>query len=388
MTDPSSQVVPPARPTGRPVDAIDVVVLGAGLTGLSAALAVAAAGADVAVFATRPDPSTHEATALGILEASYPGGPGQIVERSGGGRATALWLAAAETLAATTGLLTTEQATIRTVARRSASRERIATDTGWLTDRGFAAAARELDGLLVMETGGHLTDPSDLVATVRKEAIAAGAAVYEDTGALAASRHTTGYQILTTEGKTTAATVIVTGGGQEGTPSFGPMARRRDTYGFAAVDDGSVSAAMGAAAVVQSLDGVVVRRFGNERIAVSCRRGVPAGTSPQRGAPMVAAMAERLVPGIASLEAQDAWTTTSHGTDDGIPVVWRADGMWFVAGHGADALIPAIAVGSHLGELIGGVRTQTVFASVLTRSRLPRRSAGRFGAFVTRRLAP
>jgi hypothetical protein len=57
--------------------------------------------------------------------------------------------------------------------------------------------------------------------------------------------------------------------------------------------------------------------------------------------------------------------------------------MWFGGGYNGDAIVPAMALGSQLGDVLAGTRAQSIFAGIAPPKM--RRSKGRLGAAIERR---
>lgn len=369
----------PLGPATPAPDHIDVAVIGGGLTGLALARAVSAAGGDVAVFEMDHIGSGSTRHSLGVLTAHYPGGPSAVMRRVGGGKATALWLAADAALRDIPGLVDTEPVAIETRPTRRNPAERLARDAAWLQERNFEATYRAEDSTLL--TTGAVVDPLEL-------ALAFGDAVEKEGGTLAQgvtvtslSRHTTGYQVLSTAGKTTANAVIVATGArhsQRGVHAPGPIVLAADRYGVIVQTEEPVVAAT----PVIRTGALTVRRLSPTSFMIAGHVGLSSGLGADQGAQRLVDVALTKLPELGQMRIAHSWVAPVGLTADGIPHVWRTDGIWFAGGYNGDAPVAAVAVGTELGDVLSGARTQTIFAGV-TPPRRPRRS-GRMGAALER----
>lgn len=360
-------------------DRIDVAVIGGGLTGLAVARAVSAAGGDVVVFETDRIGSGSTRHSLGVLTAHYPGGPSTVMRRVGGGKATALWLAAEAALRDTTGVVDCEPVAIATRSTRRNPADLLERDAAWLRERNFEASYRTEDGTLL--TTGALADPVELV-------LAFGDAVGKENGILAEgvtvtslSRHTSGYQVLSTAGKTTADAVVVATGArhtQRGVHSPGPIVLSTDRYGVIVHTEHSPAVTT---PVVRS-GALTARRLGPATFMIAGHVGLPSGRNADEGARRLVELASTRLPDFGALRIVHAWVAPVGLTADGIPHVWRTDGVWFAGGYNGDAPVAAIAVGTELGGVLSGTRTQTIFAGVTPPRR--RRRVGRMSAALER----
>ena len=382
----------PDRPEGddgTPIpDEVEIAIIGGGLTGLATARTLAISGASVAVFEAERVGSGATGASLGVLSVDYPGGPNALLQRVGGGITTALWLAAQEAMTLVAGIASMEPAVVRTVAPRRRDHETLRRDVRWLTDRGFAVRiGDDLSLRAVIDDTACVVNPLELADAFRRDVIEAGGIICEDVATLSVSRHTGSYQVLSAAGKTSADVVIVATNGaarHAGVPDPGQTLRETDAYGFTTVDDGAVTTAMAGADVLRSVAGLMVRRTAQGRVLVGGQRGLASGLDPTAAAVVLRTMAARLIDGIGDVPIESAWSAPIGLTGDRMPHIWRVDGMWFGGGYNGDALVPAIAVGTQLAEMLAGARSQTVFSDIAAPVRRLRPSPGRVAARLDR----
>lgn len=358
---------------------IDVAVIGGGITGLAVARAVAGAGGSVVLFESSRIGSGSSRHSLGVLSAHYPGGPGVVMERVGRGKATALWLAALQSMTDAATIIDGSPAEIVTTATRRRSRESLERDAMWLAERGIDASV-DASGL---RTSGVLVDPLELVLGLGDAVEKEDGTICEGVTVTSLSRHTTGYQVLSTAGKTTAAAVVVAAGArqsQRGVHAAEPFVIAADRYGaLLQVDD-----AAGIQAEVVRAGSLTVRTLDDRRLMIAGHLGIPSGLSPEEGAGRLVDRFGTRFGGTAVTRVLRSWVASVGLTADRIPHVWRNDGIWFAGGFNGDAPIPAMAVGTELGEVLAGTRTQTIFAGVTPPRRT--RRPGRLGASLERLL--
>ncbi len=170
---------------------------------------------------------------LGVLSPHYPGGPSAVMRRVGSGKATALWLAADAALRDVSTLVDADRTGIVTRPTRRNPTDLLERDAAWLRERNFDATYRADAQTLV--TGGVLVDPLEVAlafgdAIIEKE----GGVVGQGVTVTSLSRHTGGYQVLSTIGKTTADAVVVATGArhtQRGVHAPGRVVLAADRYG-------------------------------------------------------------------------------------------------------------------------------------------------------------
>lgn len=371
----------PVRGTPPPVpDRVDVAVIGGGLTGLALGRAISAAGGDVIVFEADRIGSGATRHGLGILTPHYPGGPSAVMRRVGGGKATALWLAVAAAAHDSSTVIDGGPTDIVTRPSRRSPPDILEHDAAWLRERNFDATYRSDTETLV--TGGTLVDPLELALALGDAIEKEGGGVGEGVTVTSLSRHTRGYQVLSTSGKTTADAVVVATGArhtQRGVHAPGRVVLAADRYG-AIVHIGMPGALPG---VVRS-GPLTVRPLSADRAMIAAHIGIPSGLGADEGAERLVDLVRTRLPELGELRVVQSWTAPVGLTADGVPHVWRTDGVWFAGGYNGDAPAASIAVGSELGEVLAGRRTQTIFAGVTPPRR--RRRAGRFAAALERRL--
>lgn len=213
----------------------DVAIVGAGLTGLGAALTLARAGRHVIVV---------ERGRVGAGASGINGGqihPGQrrdqrwLEEKVGQTRARALWDYAAEArrwlfeVIEQEAIACAPQRGLITLAHRPALFRDLAADAEHLA-RHYGAShltvveqadlprytgAEGYHGAVFDAEGGHL-DPLALTRGLAAAALAAGARIAEDTPATALARTDAGWRVATPRGDIHAASLIVTGDGNNG----------------------------------------------------------------------------------------------------------------------------------------------------------------------------
>ncbi len=169
--------------------------------------------------------------------------------------------------------------------------------------------------------------------------------------------------MLSTAGKTSADAVIVATGPRPrhaGVPSPEPVMRPLDRYGAALlIRRTDVS---NGPDVIRG-DGVTIRRLAPEHMLVAGHRRLRTGQDPARAALGLRDATLRLL-GAGEATIDHTWSAPIGITTDATPHVWRSDGMWFGGGYNGDALVPALTLGSQLGEVLSGIRTQTIFSGI------------------------
>ena len=345
-------------PTSVP-ERIDVAVIGGGLTGLAVARAVSAAGGDVVVFEKDRIGSGATRHGLGVLEPHFPGGPSTVMSRVGSGKATGLWIAAGTAADDIAEIVDLTPARIVTRASRRRPASSLERDAAWLAERGFTASYRH--DTTSLHTVGCVVDPLDIALALGDSIEKEGGTVAQGITVTSLSRHTSGYQVLSTAGKTSAGAVVVAAGARRahhGVDAPGPVVRAVDRYGTLVRSHASLEAD------VLRVAGSTVRRVDPDHLLIARHRGMPPGVTPDAAATRLVAGLRHRLPDLGDARIVRAWSTPVGLTADGVPHVWRTDGIWLAGGFNGDVPVVSVALGGELGDVLAGRRTQTIFAGL------------------------
>ena len=309
----------------------DVVVVGAGVIGLAAALRLARSGAAVVVFdAVRPGSGATTADG-GVIGWRRP--------RSSSGATLPDTLAVAS-------------ATDWLRARLAADGISADVDAGEL----LGAA-----GFVVAEGSTATVDPARLVDGMVRAAMGRGVVVAARQPVRSIARHTTGYQVLTSTHKVAAGQVVVATGADPGPPPV-PEALRRFGLGRAV---GLVAAA--SAGQIESITGGRHLPTRHRRLMRRAPGGVLVWIAdadlPRDPARLLAAAA----PELAGAGVTHLWSDVHVLAPDRLAHIVRIDGLW-CAGGATD-----LAVGAMVGDEVGAVAAGDSGSGRFTDSPPPRR---------------
>ena len=377
LSSPESDDAADPRDMGR----IDVAVVGAGYTGLSAARTLAKSGAAVAVF---------EQEAIGWGASSRNAGqvltglrvePAALVRRYGDARARTLFAASLDALRELETLIIEEDIAceyVRTGHAQAASKpghfEAFRREQELLA-RVFhhpvslvEAAAQQTEigstryhGLLVDERSGSL-NPARYVVGLADVARRAGARIFTRTPVRRLQRASDGWTISIAQGEIMAKDVLVATNGYVNDVT--PALQRR----FMPVGSYSI--------VTEPLDAATANRLlPRRRMAFDSKHflsyfrltadgrllfggraafGVPTPERTRRAAQLLQGTMARVFPELARVKIDDAWSGNVAFTRDQLPHAGRLNGLWFAGGYGGHGIAMATALGRVVGERIAG----------------------------------
>ena len=382
----------------------DVCIIGAGLTGLSAGLALAQAGAAVTILEARQPGAGATGASGGQLIPGFRHGAVALVERFGVERARRLFgltLSARDRTAALatpacafrpTGHLTA--ASFRSDRRWMAAEARsLAVDMAY-PDVGLLAAADlprhvgagHYHAGLFDRGGGHI-DPSAYALALADHAVAAGAVLHVDRTALAIAETPRGVNVSTATGPVQADQLIIACDASVDQLNINGS-RRRFAGQLMPVHSYSIATAPLPADLAATLlpgnAAVSDTRFALDyyRLDAQARLLFSGGEryTPDPTADVAAVVRPRLAavfPMLADIEFERAWRGTVAITMTRFPILGHQGRLWHAHGYSGHGLLLAQASGQAIADAMLGNRADFELLAGLPLRRWPGGAAAR-----------
>jgi glycine/D-amino acid oxidase-like deaminating enzyme len=363
-----------------PPDEADVVVVGAGYTGLSAARTLARSGASVVVLEREEAGWGASGRNGGFVLPGFKPGLAELVRRRGRAKARALFARSMEAVGFLEALV---------------AEERIACDyvrcgAVTLADRASHLADLERERRALLEVAGHETrildhteirseigskrfagglldpaagslHPAKYCAGLARAAERAGARLAEHTEVLGIRRGAGGFEVATSRGPVRAREVLVATNGYTG-PPFYRLRRRVVPIGSHIVATAPLEPALAAKLIpggrVLSDTRHLLHYFRlspDRRILFGGRASfTPIGTV--RCATLLGDAMRRVFPELASTPVDFAWSGNVCFTLDRMPHAGLLDGLYYALGYCGHGLAYSTWLGARVGERLGGGR--------------------------------
>lgn len=355
----------------------DVAVVGAGYTGLSAALALARHGASVAVLERHHAGWGASGRNGGFVLPGYKPDADELIARHGIKRARALHAASLEAVAGLEALVAGEaidcgyarcgwislagrprhlRSLERTAAllRRHFGHETVLLSRAELRDE--VGTERYHGGLLDPMAGA--LHPGRYCAGLARAAVGAGAVLVEGVAVLAVTRGAGGFTVATSAGTLQAADVLVATNGYTGA-AFPSLRRRVVPVGSYIV----ATAALGGLAAEVLPRGRVMsdtwnllhyfRLSGSGRLVFGGRASfTPSGV--HRAARTLEADLRGLFPRLRSVPLDYAWSGSLGVARDRLPHAGRQDGVHYAMAYAGHGVALATWLGARMGDALAG----------------------------------
>jgi glycine/D-amino acid oxidase-like deaminating enzyme len=359
----------------------DVVVVGAGYTGLSAARQLARAGASVAVI---------EREQAGWGASSRNGGqvltgmklePGALVARFGESRARELFDVASESIACLEALIAEESidceyqrtghvyaafkpAHFEAFREEQALLARVFDHQVHLVPRAQQRAEIGSDayyGVMVDERSAAL-NPAQYVHGLAAAATRAGVTITEGVGVSSLQRKGSGWRVETSAGTVEAGDVLMATDGYTGDES--PALRRRfipiGSYIIATepLDESVVAGLLPRRRMAFDSKNFLYyfRQTKDRRLLFGGRAefGRPDRDTTRRAAAILRAGMTRVFPELAGVGIEYAWGGNVAFTRDQMPRAGRLDGMYYAGGYSGHGIAMATYLGQQIARRIAG----------------------------------
>jgi gamma-glutamylputrescine oxidase len=354
---------------------VDVCVIGGGLAGLTAAREVARRGWSVAVLEAKQVAWSASGRNCGFVMPGFGSDPRRMVERVGIDLAKALWqLSEAGVDYVRTTIRDTGMAGVRPMsgwldvskADNGDELNAIATLLGrkfgvdvetWTTERVRAALKSDFYFGAIHYPGAIHIDPLNYAYGLANAALAAGAAIFEETPALAIDPAGVRKRITTPLGRVRAAHIVLAASAH-----LGALAPRLAETVLPVTSYVAVTAPLGErlGAAIAYKGAVSDTRVGDSQYRIIGDRLMWAGgvgtwpPSTRRAVSQFKSAIERTFPQLGAVEIEHAWSGVMGYSVHGMPQVGEViPGLWLASafgGHGLNTTAMA-------GELIAGAIT-------------------------------
>ena len=375
--------------TGDPVrERVDVVVIGAGYTGLSAARTVARAGASVAVFEKHALGDGASARNGGQVLTGLKPGAGELVARFGRQRARTLFAASLDAISVLESLIRDEQVPCDyervghlEAAAKASHFEHFKTEQDLLArefNHHVDLVPRSLQdtelgsacyhGLLVDPRSAAI-HPVKYLYGLARAATAAGARIHEHTPVTRVARHGVGFQV--TAGGTKIAARDVVGCTNGYTDRTLPALRRRVVpIGSYAIATEPLAPEVAAAIIPRRRVAFDSKHFlyyfrlsPDNRLVFGGRAQFTPSTpsSTRRSAQILQQGMLEVFPQLRGVRVEYAWSGNVDFTRDMLPHAGLLDGMHYAIGYGGHGIALATYLGTRVGECLLGKQADTPF---------------------------
>jgi glycine/D-amino acid oxidase-like deaminating enzyme len=369
-------------------DRVDVVVIGAGYTGLSAARIVAGAGASVAIFDTRAFGEGASARNGGHVLAGLIPRAADLVGRFGRQRARALFAGSLDAMAALESVIRDETIACEyepvghlEAAAKAAHFERFKTEQELLAREFNHHVTLVPRALQDTELGagcyhGVLVDPQSVALHpvkylhgLARAAIGAGARLHETTPVTRVTRQGVGFRVIAGGKAIVARDVIACTNGY--TDSVLPALQRRVVpMGSFAIATEPLGDTVAAAIIPRRrlvfdsrYDSCQFRLARDNRLVFGVRAQIIPST-PASTRRLAAILQERLLsvfPQLRGTRIEYAWSGNVDMTRDRVPHAGLVDGMHYAIGYGGHGVALATYLGMRVGECLLGKQADTPF---------------------------
>ncbi len=368
----------------------DVVIVGAGLTGLNAARVLADEGVDVVVVDAGGVGSGASSINGGMVTYGLKASTQKLYKRLGPELAREFWDASLSSIDLVQEIISAEGidcAFSRSGAAKLGSvpgdLKRFERQSTWMRDTvGFdtdlvgpdeirSVVASEAFHCALVDNVGAGLHPAKYVYGLGAAVAARGVRIVEDTPVQAISRTTTGYQILTPSGKMSADTVLLATNGYTGVRPVPQLRRGVLPVGSYII----VTEPLPEADAERLIPGNRMlwtsrrlinyfRRTPDNRILMGGRNDLSVDLDLRESAEALRTTTVDIFPELADVKITHSWTGKLGVTFDLMPHIGRIDGMWYALGYGGHGVGIATYVGAEVGKRIAGVIDRSPFEDI------------------------
>jgi len=367
------------RPADLPVADLPphtgVAIIGSGVTGLNAARALAAAGADVTVLDAGPVGNGASTVNGGMLNYGLKAATTKVYKQFGPTLGREFWDASLASIDHVEEVVTSEGIEcffVRHGAAELAYEDRVVEgfrhEAAWMKEHlDFSVDIVEADGIDAIVGGGSFRgamidhvgagiQPARYVYGLAQALGGRGVHLVEDAEVTDISRHTGGYQLLTAKGKLTADNVLLATNGYTGIRPVAELRRRVVPVGSYIVVTEPLPEATVTRLIPEDRMLWTARRFLNyfrrthdNRILMGGRQRLSTNLDLAESAERLRDITVEIFPELADVKMTHSWTGKLGITFDLMPHIGRINGMWYALGYGGHG----VGIGSYLGAEVG-----------------------------------
>ena len=371
----------------------DVLVVGSGFTGLSAALRLAGAGRTVAVVDAGEIAGGASSMNGGMVSTDVKAGVKHVYRDHGPAIAREMWETSvrahqrARDLAERTGALI-HDAGMAAVGKGKADLASITSTVEWYNRElgagwevaGPSDVGRYVGGdafdCAMIETDSFGVQPARLALGLAAAARGAGATLVDGCEVISIRPEGAGHRAETTKGRIRAGEIVLATNGYTTTRPSEKLARKIVPIGSYMIGTEPVGHAMaerifpdGSMAYTRKRLLHYMRRTEDDRIVIGGRRNLHPGLDLDESAADLRRALVRYWPELERYEVTHAWGGKLAVPFDLLPHVGRVDGAWYAIGYAGHGVALSIGLGHDLAGMILGEDPPSVFSRIPHRGR-------------------
>ncbi len=379
----------PAHITGSLPAEADVVVVGSGLTGLSAALRLARGGRAVVVLDAGEIASGASSMNGGMVSPDIKAGVPYIFQRYGSGLGREMWDATVRSVDIVSDLAETESIDARIVrggmacvGAGPAVQAKYTKTVGWYRkefgvdwevlgpDRVHEVVGDGYFNTALFEPEGMGIQPARFVFGLAERAASAGAVLVPNCVAKSLTRTSSGFEIETSLGTLRAGEAILATNGYTTAQPSPELARRLVPIGsYIIVTEplGDRAAAIfpgGAMTYTKKRLLNYMRRTPDDRILIGGRRNLHTGLDLEESAADLRRQLLGFFPSLEDVTITHVWGGKLGVPFDLVPHMGQIDGVWYAGGYAGHGVGLSTLMGHELAGMLLGEDPPSVFTKV------------------------
>ena len=374
----------------RPPVEADVVVVGAGITGLNAARELAAGGRDAVVVDAGEVGAGASTVNGGMVNYGLKAATSAVFKAHGPELGREFWDAAAASIDLVEKLVSDEGIDCdfhRDGAAEMGYRDRdLATfrhEAAWLRDHvGFDLRIVGHDEVrtivdsprfrcAMVDTVGAGVHPAKYVWGLARVAVRRGVRIVEAAGVSGVAATRTGFIVTTSRGPIACAEVLLATNGYTGVDPSPELRRRVVPIGSYIVVTEPLRRDVAERLIPQDRMVWTARRFLNYfrrtpdgRILMGGRNNLSTDLDLSRSAEILGGTLRDVFPELRDVPITHTWTGKLGVTFDLMPHIGRIDGVWYALGYGGHGVGIGTYVGTEVGRLMAGTLDRSPFAEI------------------------
>ncbi len=370
-------------------DEVDVLIVGSGLTGLTAALRLARGGKSVAVVDAGDIASGASSVNGGMVSPDIKAGIKLIFDRHGPELGREMWQATVRSVDIVSDLAATESIDVSIMRGGMAAlgigadaQARFEQSVAWYRQNvgvdwevlGPARIGEVIGGgpftTAIFEPEGFGIQPARFVFGLARRVAAAGVSLVRDCEAISFERSRPGFQVDTSRGRIRAGDVVLATNGYTTTLPSAELARRIVPVGsYIIVTEPIPEQAAGlfpGGAMTYTKKRLLnyMRRTPDGRILIGGRRNLHAGLDLAESAAALRAQLTGYFPALESVPLTHVWGGKLAVPFDLVPHMGQVDGAWYALGYAGHGVGLSTLMGHELGGMLLGEDPPSVFTKV------------------------